>query len=96
MHLIISWNIEASNERRADIENAMKHGLNGYSWIQPLSSFYILEISSMSDWFAIQERLLSAAQNFSNEVNFIMSPVYHEETDYFVFHIPDRGFHNLR
>lgn len=96
MHLIVSWDIKASGERHAEIDGAMKQGLTGYSWIQPLSGFYIMEIFFPSDWIAIQERLLSAAQNFSDEVNFIMSPIYHEETDYFVFHIPDDGFYEPR
>jgi hypothetical protein len=56
-------------------------------------SFYIVEIISQFDWNRIQERLLSIAQGFADEVNFIMSPVYHEETDYFVFHIPDDNFY---
>ncbi len=93
MHLIVSWDIRASGERRAEIDGAMKQGLDGYSWIQALSSFYIVEIISQFDWNRIQERLLSITQSFADEVNFIMSPVYHEETDYFVFHIPDDNFY---
>jgi hypothetical protein len=93
MHLIVSWDIGSSGERCAEIDDAMKQGLNGYSWIQPLSKFYILEIFSQLDWITIQERLLSIAQYYSDEMNFIMSPVYFEETDYFVFRIADDDFY---
>jgi hypothetical protein len=71
----------------------MKQALHGYSRIQPISMFYILEIASALDWDVIQERLLSIAQNFSAEVNFLISPVYEAETDYFVYHIPDDDFY---
>ncbi len=93
MHLIVSWKIEETSEKSTEIDDAMKQGLNGYPWIQPLSKFYILEIFSPVDWIVIQERLLSIAQNFPEEVNFIMSPIYHEETDYFAFRIPENNFY---
>jgi len=93
MHVIISWEIKATEEKHAQIDNAMRKGLAGYSWIHPLSMFYILDIRSEFDWYIIQDRLLSIAQNYSSEVNFLMSPAYDEETDYFVFQIPAADFH---
>ncbi|MEW6001778.1 MAG: hypothetical protein AB1638_03905 [Nitrospirota bacterium] len=93
MHLIVSWRIKPSGKRFTEIDDAMRLGLDGYSWIQPLSGFYIIEIFSRLDWNVIQERLLSIAQNFSGEVNFLMSPVYDAETDYFVYHIRDDDFY---
>lgn len=95
MHVIISWEIRAAEEKHARIDNAMRMGLAGYSWIHPLSMFYILDIPSAFDWHIIQGRLLSIAQNYSSEVNFLMSPVYDDETDYFVFSIPDDDFHEM-
>ena len=93
MHLIVSWKIEETSEKSTEIDDAMKQGLGGYSWIQPLSGFYIMEIYSQLDWITIQERLLSIAAYYFDEMNFIMSPVYYEETDYFVFRIPDDNFY---
>jgi len=95
MHLIVSWDIEQSSRRAEEIDDAMKRGLDGYSWIQPLSGFYILEIGSALDWNLIQDRLLLIAQNFSGEVNFLMSPIYDAETDYFVYQIPDKNFYKM-
>jgi len=95
MHIIVSWDIKLDSQRREEIDNAMRLGLAGYSWIHPLSMFYILDIHSEFDWQIIQGRLLSIAQNFSSEVNFLMSPAYDEETDYFVFQIPGDDFHKM-
>jgi hypothetical protein len=92
MHLIVSWDIRSSGDRGVEIDRAMRQGLDGYSWIQPLTMFYILEITSQFDWNIIRERLLSIAQDFSGEVNFLISPVYEAETDYFIFNIPDKDF----
>jgi hypothetical protein len=95
MHLIASWDIKPRGERRREIDNAMKEGLYGYSWIHPLEMFYIVDLNSHLDWTIIQERFLSIAQNFMDEVNFLMSPVYEEEAGYFVFQIPDGDFYKM-
>lgn len=95
MHLIVSWDIKQQGQRRMEIDCAMKKVLDGYSWIQPLAMFYIIDINSEFDWHIIQDRLLSIAQNYLSEVNFLMSPIYEEETDYFIFQIPEDDFHKM-
>lgn len=95
MHVIVSWDIKPQGVRRNEINNAMKEGLLGYSWIHPLDTFYIVDLNSDLDWPVIQGRFLSIAQHFSDEVNFLISPVYEEETKYFVFHIPDHDFYKM-
>ena len=76
-----------------EINNAMLEGLHGYSWLRLLSSFYILDIDSERDWNVIQERLLSIAERFRGEVNFLMSPMYDFESDYFVYEMPEEDFY---
>lgn len=71
----------------------MLEGLNGYPWLRLLSSFYILDIDSQSDWNVIHERLLSAAERFRGEVNFLMSPIYDFDSDYFVYDMPEKNFY---
>jgi hypothetical protein len=78
-----------------EINKAMLEGLQGYSWLRMLSSFFILDIDSERDWDVIHERLLSAAERFKGEVNFLMSPIYDLDSDYFVYEMPeDDSYHS--
>lgn len=93
MHFVVSWDLRAQGSRWAEINAAMLEGLRGRSWIRMLSTFYILEIESDQDWPVIQESLLSVAQIYSGEVNFLMSPVYDFDSDYFVYQMPDGDYY---
>jgi len=93
MHLIVSWDIKSDTERSTEINSAMREGISGYSWIQPISDFYIVEVSSGFDWEFIKGNLLRTAEKYSGEVCFLMSPLYECDTDYFVSHIPDNDFY---
>jgi hypothetical protein len=88
MHFIVSWDIKSDKDRSCEINNAMKKGISGYSWLQPIPDFYIVEIYSGLDWESIREKLLRVAERFPGEVSFVMSPLYDCETDYFISHIP--------
>jgi hypothetical protein len=89
----VSWELRSQGNRRLEINNAMMEGLYGYSWLRLLSSFYILDIDSEHDWNVIHERLLSAAVRFKGEVNFLMSPIYDFDSDYFVYEMPEKDFY---
>lgn len=93
MHFVISWEIKPGGEQRTEINDAMLTGLVGYSWIRLLSAFYVLDIDAERDWSVIHERLLAVAQRYSGEVNFLMSPIYEFDSDYFVYEMPDKGFY---
>jgi hypothetical protein len=93
MHFVISWEMKADGEQQNEIDNAMLAGLAGYAWIRLLSAFYILDIDTEQDWHVIQGRLLAVAQRYSGKVNFLMSPMYEFDSDYFVYQIPDKGYY---
>jgi hypothetical protein len=93
LHFVVSWELRSQGNRRLEINNAMMEGLYGYSWLRLLSSFYILDIDSERDWNVIHERLLSAAVRFKGEVNFLMSPIYDFDSDYFVYEMPEKDFY---
>ena len=71
----------------------MLEGLRGYAWLRLLSTFYIMEIDFEEDWQKIHERLLSIAQDYPGEVNFLMSPIYECDSNFFVYHMPDSDFY---
>jgi len=93
LHFIVSWELKTQGNRQMEINKAMLEGLHGYSWLRLLSSFYILDIESEHDWNMIHERLLSTAERFKGEVNFLMSPVYDFDSDYFIYEMPERDFY---
>jgi hypothetical protein len=91
----VSWELKAQGNRKVEINNAMLEGLRGYSWLRMLSSFYILDIDSQHDWNMIHERLLATAEQFKGEINFLMSPIYDFDSDYFVYEMPeDDSYHS--
>jgi hypothetical protein len=89
----VSWELKAQGNRRSYINNAMMESLDGYSWLRMLSCFYILDIDSERDWNVIHERLLYTAEKFKGEVNFLMSPIYDFDSDYFIYEIPEKDFY---
>ena len=93
MHFIVSWEITSGGKRREEINNAMLAGIHGYSWIRLLSAFYVLDIEYESDWTVIHEKLLSIAGSFSGEVNFLMSPIYDLDSEFFIYQMPKEGYY---
>jgi hypothetical protein len=93
MHFITAWDLKTEESRREEINSAMLEGLRGYSWVRLLSTFYIIEINFDRDWQVIHEKLLSTAQKYSGEINFLMSPIYNSDSDFFVLQMPDSDFY---
>lgn len=93
MHFVVAWETQSQGERSDEITSAMLDGLLGYSWIRLLRTFYVLNIDSEHDWNIIHEKLLAIAAHFSGEVNFLMSPIYSLDSDFFVYDMPDKDFY---
>lgn len=92
MHFIVSWDIKAESARWLEIDRAMREGIRDYSWIHPLPTFYILKVYTGHDWNTVRENLLGIAETFPDEVNFVVSPLYDFESDFFLYHVPDKDF----
>ena len=92
MHFIVSWDLRPKENPAEKIGNALMECLRGYSWIRLLKTFYIVDIDSGQDWNVIQAKMLSAAQRYPGEVNFLMSPIYDCDSNFFVFDMPDEDF----
>jgi hypothetical protein len=93
MHFVVSWDLSAEQDRWVEINRAMLEALNSHDWLRLLPAFYILEIESEKDWQVIQDKLLSAAQRYSGEVNFLMSPIYDSDSNFFVYQMPENSFY---
>jgi len=93
MHFIVSWDAKSGGNLSPEMNDAMIGTLYGYSWIRLLNAFYIVDIDSGQDWNVIQEKLLSAAQRYAGEINFLMSPIYDCDSNFFVYDMPDEDFY---
>jgi hypothetical protein len=89
----VSWEIKPKGADRGKISSAMLEGLQGYSWLRLLSTFYILEVDSQHDWNVVHEKLLAIAQRYQDDVNFLMSPLYDIDSEYFVYKMPEKDFY---
>jgi hypothetical protein len=74
MHFILSWDIKIEGPRREEIEVAMLAGIKNFSWVRPLTTFYIVQINSPVDWENIFKYLTAVGQRYPALVHFIMSP----------------------
>ncbi len=93
MHFIVSWDVKEGGRLSREVNDAMIGSLYGYSWLRLLNTFYIVDIDSGQDWNIIQEKLLSAAQRYPGEINFLMSPIYDCDSNFFVYDMPDEDFY---
>jgi len=75
MHFVVFWEIKPEEQRWTEINHAMEEVLSSYSWICPLTTFYIVKVNFQSDWDFIYGNLATLAKRYSGEVNFVMSPL---------------------
>lgn len=74
MHIVVSWDISASGNRLTEIDNKMRQGLKGYSWVRPLKAFYVVQVTSEEDRKNIKSALVGVAKEATEHVNFVVSP----------------------
>lgn len=74
MHFVISWDIKTQGERRSSIESLLFAGLKNFSWVRPLTTFYIVQINTLNDWNNLFNYFISISKYYQNEINFIMTP----------------------
>ncbi|WP_422450692.1 MULTISPECIES: hypothetical protein [unclassified Endozoicomonas] len=76
MHLAISWDISAQNPQWDQLNNQMLAVLSPYSWVRPLSTFYVVRVNGEVDRHNIFNGLTAVAQSSTmNQINFLISPL---------------------
>lgn len=75
MHIAVSWDItEGGLPSRNEISEMMVAVLKPYSWVRPLTTFYIIN----TDVFGrqrINDGLLAVGQAYPTRVKFLITPV---------------------
>lgn len=74
MHCIISWDIEAENQKWTQLNEELKKCFLGYSWVKPLSTFYIVKVDNTDERDSIKESLTKICIQNPKTINFIISP----------------------
>jgi len=76
MHFVVSWDIKTSTEpRRGEIATALKNCLKPYSWVRPLTTFYIVSVSSQQVWGTILQCFQAVCLRYKDEIHLVMSPL---------------------
>ena len=74
MHLVISWDIKIGKPKWDEIDEKLKKCLDGYSWVRPLSTFYVVRTNSENDRTILKDRLVAVAKAETVTVHIIVSP----------------------
>lgn len=74
MHVIVSWDIKSTGDRWTELNDRLKSNLKTYSWVRPISTFYIVKVSGESQRKSLIEGLNSVASSVSETVHIVVSP----------------------
>ena len=74
MHIAVSWDITAAGDRWKALNGQMLEVLKPYSWVRPLSTFYIVQIHTESARGTIQSALVAVAKAAPEQIHFLISP----------------------
>lgn len=75
MHFIVSWDIQSEDEKWDEIDSQLKECLKGYSWVRPLSTFYIVRVPGQEEWERIKGNLQAVAESSTAKTHFVISPL---------------------
>ena len=75
MHISVTWDISAKGESWNSLNDKMRDALKPYSWVRPLSTFYIIKISGEHDRTRIKESMENIASSGTVKIHFLLSPI---------------------
>ncbi|AYV57693.1 hypothetical protein EFP84_18805 [Leptospira kmetyi] len=73
MHVLISWDIQAQKPEWDTIDNELRECLEGYSWVKPLSTLFIVRIRNRSRRRDIKEALVDVCKKYPDKINLLIS-----------------------
>ncbi|CAI9009773.1 MULTISPECIES: hypothetical protein [Burkholderia] len=74
MHVTISWDISASDNRWSEINDMMKAKLKGYSWVKPLKSVYVVKVDSLEDRIELKDALNDVIKSVDEKIHLLITP----------------------
>jgi len=73
MHMIVAWDIAVCPERD-DIDDALRKCFARWSWVRPLTTFYLIKLKEADDRQNIRASLVDVAKRHPKEVSLLISP----------------------
>jgi hypothetical protein len=74
MHFVVSWDISETPQRQY-IEQQLQQVLLPYVPIKPLTTFYIVQVLTQTEYSTIIQRLTAVAQVYPQWVRFVVTPL---------------------
>ena len=74
MHFVLTYDLSAQGERRAEIETRIEQILNPYVHVKRLTTFYIIHVNDVASWEQIRLSLTNLSQSIQETFHFIMAP----------------------
>lgn len=74
MHIVVSWDVSATSPRWNEIDQQLRERLGPLPWVRPLSTFYIVQISSEFDRLVLRDRLNDLADRTTETIHIVISP----------------------
>lgn len=76
MHIVISWDIKAEGETWTKLDDSLRKAIGTYSWVRPLTTFYIVRIPEASNREQILNNMLDVAKASPKiTIHIVISPV---------------------
>jgi len=79
MHIVISWDIKnCDNDEWNELNEKLRECIDDYSWVKPLTTFYIIKLDSEKERKSIRESIIRICKNNKGKINVVISPVIYE------------------
>lgn len=73
MHFVAHWEFVGTT-RASVIEAELRGALSIYSWVRPLTNFYIIHVQSSEQYQSIVNVLLAIGRKYPSELHFLVTP----------------------
>ena len=74
MHTIISWDIKAEGDEWEALNTSLRNCLDGYSWVKPLTTFYVVQLDDASERQELKDCLTEVCRANPKKINLIIAP----------------------
>jgi hypothetical protein len=74
MHFVVHWGPQTGNNVGAAAQADLRKVLAPYSWVQPITNFYIVNVVSSAQYQQVATALNTTAQKYPTQVHLIISP----------------------
>lgn len=79
MHITVSWDIKNCDmDEWNELNDNLKKTFKNYSWVKPLSTYYIVQINDFDDRKIIRQELINLCKINKGKINVIISPIIEE------------------